>query len=58
MLLTSLYCDVLDTAKVGPNTLEDITRVFSVHLKYLFKKYMAQVPLLLRTMAIKYLDKT
>jgi hypothetical protein len=58
MLLSSLYCDVTDTAKVGQNILEDITRVFSVHLQYLFKIYTAQVPLLLRIMAIKYLVKT
>jgi hypothetical protein len=40
------------TAKVNSYILEDITAVFFVRLKYLFKKYRAQVFLLLRTMAM------
>jgi hypothetical protein len=43
----------VDTAKVDPYILEDITRVFFVHLKYSFKKYRAQVSLFLRIMAMK-----
>ena len=43
----------MDTAKVEPFILEDISRIFFVHLKYLFKKYMALVSLLLRIMAMK-----
>jgi hypothetical protein len=40
------------TAKVDSYILEDITGVFFARLKYLFKKYRAQVSLLLRTMAM------